>query len=112
MEIWQAIVLGIVQGLCEFLPVSSSGHLILMQRWLGVTEGGLFFDVMLHIGTLIPVIIVFFNEILELFKKPFKKMILLIFATIPAVITGVFLGDTIDSVFYRGDLLSVVLLSP
>ena len=111
MEIWQAIVLGIVQGLCEFLPVSSSGHLILMQRWLGVTEGGLFFDVLLHIGTLIPVIIVFFNEILEVFKKPLKKMILLIIATIPAVITGVFLGDTIDSVFYRGDLLSVVLLS-
>ena len=62
MEIWQAIVLGAVQGFAEFLPVSSSGHLILMQRWLGVEEGSLFFDVMLHIGTLIPVFIVFFKE--------------------------------------------------
>ena len=61
MQIWQAIVLGAVQGFAEFLPVSSSGHLILMQRWLGVTEGGLFFDVMLHVGTLIPVFIIFFK---------------------------------------------------
>ena len=111
MEIWQAIVLGAVQGLCEFLPVSSSGHLLLLQRWLGVTEGGLFFDVMLHIGTLIPVFVVFFKEILGLFKKPFKKMGLLIIATIPAGLTGVLLGDVVEGVFYRGDLLSVVLLS-
>ena len=48
MEIWQAIVLGAVQGFAEFLPVSSSGHLILMQRWLGVTEGGLFFESTRH----------------------------------------------------------------
>ena len=74
MEIWQAIVLGAVQGLAEFLPISSSGHLILMQRWLGVTEGGLFFDVMLHIGTLIPIFIVFFKEIIGLFKKPFRRL--------------------------------------
>ena len=78
MEIWQAIILGAVQGFAEFLPVSSSGHLILIQRWLGVTEGSLFFDVMLHVGTLIPVIVVFFKDILELFKKPFNKILLLI----------------------------------
>ena len=73
MEIWQAVVLGAVQGFCEFLPVSSSGHLILMQRWLGITDGGLFLDVMLHIGTLIPVFIVFYNDIIGLFKYPFDK---------------------------------------
>lgn len=111
MEVWQAIVLGAVQGLAEFLPVSSSGHLILMQRWLGVEEGSLFFDVMLHIGTLIPVFIVFFKEILSLFKKPFNKMLYLIIATIPAGLTGMFLGDFVEGAFYQGNLLSAILLA-
>jgi undecaprenyl-diphosphatase len=111
MEIWQAIILGAVQGFAEFLPVSSSGHLILMQRFLGVTEGGLFFDIMLHIGTLIPVFVVFFKEILSIFKKPFNKLLFLIIATIPAGLTGVLLGDVVEGAFYGGDLLAAILLS-
>ena len=111
MEIWQAIILGAVQGFAEFLPVSSSGHLILMQRWLGVSEGGLFFDVMLHIGTLIPVFIVFFKDIIGLFKKPFNKMLMLIIATIPAMLTGLLLGDVVEGAFYGGDLLAACLLA-
>lgn len=111
MEIWQAIVLGAVQGLAEFLPVSSSGHLILIQRFLGVEEGSLFFDVMLHIGTLIPVFIIFFKDILGLFKKPFNKLLWLIIATIPAGLTGVLLGDFVEGAFYKGNLLSAILLS-
>ena len=111
MEIWQAIVLGAVQGFAEFLPISSSGHLILLQRWLGVTEGGIFFDIMLHIGTLIPVFIVFFKDILGLFQKPFKKMLFLIIATIPAGLTGVLLGDLVEGAFYEGTLISAILLS-
>jgi undecaprenyl-diphosphatase len=111
MEIWQAIVLGAVQGFAEFLPVSSSGHLLLLQRWMGITEGGLFFDVMLHIGTLIPVFIIFFKDILELFKKPFSKMLWLIIATIPAALTGMLLGDIVEGAFYTGNLLSAILLS-
>lgn len=73
MEIWQAIVLGLVQGITEFLPVSSSGHLIVCERWLGV-EGGLFFGVMLHVGTLIPLVAVYLKKILELFRPPFRKL--------------------------------------
>lgn len=132
MQIWQAIVLGAVQGFAEFLPVSSSGHLILIQRWLGVNEngGGLFFDVMLHVGTLIPVFIVFFNEILGLFKRPKAgevldsngksvkkrplfnpKLIYLIIATIPAGLTGMFLAEHVEGAFYSGDNLSAILLS-
>lgn len=111
MEIWQAVVLGAVQGFCEFLPVSSSGHLILMQRWLGITDGGLFLDVMLHIGTLIPVFIVFYNDIIGLFKHPFSKLKLIIIASIPAMLTGLLLGDNVEIAFYRGDLLSAILLS-
>ena len=111
MEIWQAIVLGAVQGLAEFLPVSSSGHLILMQRWLGVTEGGLFFDVMLHIGTLIPVFIVFFKQIIGLFRKPFNKLLWLVLASIPAALTGFLLSDYIEGAFYGGDELAACLLA-
>ena len=51
MDIWQAIVLGLTQGLTEFLPVSSSGHLVFLQRIFGVEEGGLFFNIILHLGT-------------------------------------------------------------
>ena len=111
MEIWQAIVLGAIQGFAEFLPVSSSGHLLLLQRLLGVNEGSLFFDVMLHVGTLVPVFIVFFKEIIGLFKRPWNKMILLIIATIPAALTGVLLGDVVSGAFYGGNLLSAILLS-
>ena len=100
MQIWQAIILGFTQGLTEFLPVSSSGHLTLMQKLLGVSEENyMFLNVMLHVGTLIPVIVVFFKEILQLFKKPFNKMLYLIVATIPAVIVGLFLDDYIDMAF-------------
>ena len=111
MEIWQAIILGAIQGFAEFLPVSSSGHLLIAQRWLGVTEGELFFDIMLHIGTLVPVFIVFYKEIFNLFKKPFNKMLFLIIATIPAGLTGVLLGDLVEGAFYGGDLLASILLS-
>ena len=74
MTVFQAIILGAAQGLTEFLPVSSSGHLILVERLLGVNlEGGLFFDIMLHLGTLLPVFIVFWRSIKELFVKQTHK---------------------------------------
>lgn len=96
MQIWQAIVLGAVQGFSEFLPVSSSGHLILLQHWFGIEEGALFYSVMLHIGTLIPVVIVLWKEIIGLFKKPFNKLFYLILATIPAGVVGLLLHFTVD----------------
>ncbi|MBF0201221.1 MAG: undecaprenyl-diphosphate phosphatase [Desulfamplus sp.] len=66
MEIYQAIILGVLQGLTEFLPVSSSGHLALGHYILGITEPTLFFDVSLHVGTLIAVIVVFFKDIRDI----------------------------------------------
>ena len=96
MEIWQAIVLGAVQGFTEFLPVSSSGHLILLQNWFGIEENALFYSVMLHVGTLIPVIIVLWKSIFEMFKKPFKKFGLWVFATIPAGVVGIVMAMLID----------------
>ena len=100
--IWKSIVLGTVQGLTEFLPVSSSGHLSLLQRVLHFDlEGGsmTFVNVMLHLGTLVAVVIAFRKEILELFKKPFKTLAMLVVATIPAGLVGVLFHHEIDAWF-------------
>ena len=66
MNAIQAIVLGTIQGLTEFLPVSSSGHLVLLQNLFGLKEPELLFDICLHVGTLSAVIIVFYREILDI----------------------------------------------
>lgn len=71
MPIWKGIVLGIIQGFAEFLPISSSGHLIIIKEALGVDlgEGGMFFDVMLHFGTLLAIFVAFFSDIRKLFVE-------------------------------------------
>ena len=66
MNYTEAIILGIIQGLTEFLPVSSSGHLVLFQHLFGLKEAELFFDVCVHLGTLVAVVIVFRQEIIKI----------------------------------------------
>ncbi|SMC38228.1 Undecaprenyl-diphosphatase [Desulfocicer vacuolatum DSM 3385] len=80
MEIYQGIILGILQGLTEFLPVSSSGHLALGQSFFGITEPALFFDVSLHMGTLLAVVVVFFQDI--------KRMLISLFELIKLIFSG------------------------
>ncbi|MGN0539412.1 MAG: undecaprenyl-diphosphate phosphatase [Candidatus Fimenecus sp.] len=75
MSIIKAIILGIVQGITEFLPISSSGHLSLFQHFMGVSgEGSLMFSVLLHVGTLIAVFIVFYKTIFELVVEFFSLL--------------------------------------
>ena len=74
MTILEAIVLGVLQGITEFLPVSSSGHLVLMQHFLGIKESQIFFDVMLHFGTLGAVIIVYYQVIVSLVRTGFSTL--------------------------------------
>ena len=88
MTFYEAIILGLVQGLGEFLPISSSGHLILFREIMGIDGDFLLFDIMLHVATLAAVFIVFFKDIIGLFKPPFKTLGLIILASVPAVITG------------------------
>jgi len=94
----QALILGIVQGLTEFLPVSSSGHLVIFQNLLGINEPPLDFDVLLHLGTLMAVFIAFGDDIIRILKKPFSKITyLIIVGTIPAV----FFGFLLKPIFER-----------
>ncbi len=82
MNIFEAIIQGVVQGLTEFLPVSSSGHLAITQHIMGVTEGNLFFNVMLHIGTLVAVIAFYHKLVWNLIKE--------LFAIVKDIFTGKF----------------------
>jgi len=111
MNIINAIILGIVQGLTEFLPVSSSGHLVLLQKIFKIDEPSLFFDTMLHVGTLIAVMTVLWKDIFEILKKPIQKLTgFLILATIPAVIAALLFKDAIEEIFKSGKLLGVCFL--
>lgn len=116
MSILQAIILGIVQGLCEFLPVSSSGHLVLLQTMFGIEEGAMFFDIMLHVGTLFAVCLVYRETLMKMIKNPTGRLpVLLVIATIPAVIFTLIFNDFIDEMFSVrfvgvGLLITAVLL--
>ena len=105
MKILYTIILALVQGLTEFLPVSSSGHLILLEK-LGVGEEDVFFNVMLHVGTLLAVLVAMRKEWLPLAKKPLQKTTGFILAAcvptvalaavfkfaFPTILAGEFLG--------------------
>lgn len=109
MELFDAIVLGIVQGITEFLPISSTGHLVLVREWLSVSGiNALAFDAMLHFATTIAVIFYFWKDLLILMQALFRKLgrlpvnekdMTLLYAlalgTIPAVILGLFLESII-----------------
>lgn len=101
---WQTAILGIVQGLTEFLPISSSGHLLLLQKFTTLPDFGLAFDAFLHLGTLLAVLIYFRQDIISLLKGLFakndktnKKIILIILISIiPAGLVGFFVKDFIS----------------
>jgi undecaprenyl-diphosphatase len=79
------IILGIVQGLTEFFPVSSSGHLVILQKILDVNKEVIALDIVLHLGTVCSLLIFFYKDILTAFRS--KKTLILIFIT--TVITGI-----------------------
>jgi len=117
MSYFDAIILGLIQGLTEFLPVSSSGHLVLTEHLLHVNLPGVVFELIVHIGTLLAVLVYFRKNILLLIKALFdkslideRKMILyLIVGTIPAVIVALLFDDYIESAFGSPLVTSVML---
>ncbi len=116
MTFLQAILLGIVQGLTEFLPVSSSGHLVMARALLGIQTEPLVMEVVLHLGTLLAVLLVFYKDVVALVPHPLgKTMRLLVIATIPAVVLTLLLNNIIEEAFGGrflgiGFLITAILL--
>ncbi|MFA4930803.1 MAG: undecaprenyl-diphosphate phosphatase [Patescibacteria group bacterium] len=96
MSWFQVIVLAVVQGLTEFLPVSSSGHLALLEMVFNVSEGSLFFNVWLHLASVLAVIIVLRVELWQVVRKG-RLFLLLVVGTIPGAVAGYWLSDRIDA---------------
>ena len=107
MKIIESIILGIVQGLTEFLPVSSSGHLVLVKEIFGVVTQGLLFETFLHAGTLLAILVYFWKDILKISKK---TMTFIIIGTIPAGIVGYFFSSQIEVLFSSVKLVGVSLI--
>ena len=133
MTSWQAVLLGIVQGLTEFLPVSSSGHLVLAKAIFGIEEHGIAFEVFVHFGTLLSVVTAFRKDIWDIFKEattllvPRAKskkeapnpsgaeegrplIIILLFGTVPAAVLGFLYQDVFESFFASPRFVSGALI--
>ncbi|MDR1901905.1 MAG: undecaprenyl-diphosphate phosphatase, partial [Treponema sp.] len=106
-----AIILGAIQGITEFLPVSSSGHLVLFQRIFNIEGPALLFDTMVHVGTLAAVFAVLWKDIWGILRRPIQPLTgFLILATLPAVILALIFKDTIENAFESGAFLGFAFL--
>jgi undecaprenyl-diphosphatase len=105
------IVLGVVQGATEFLPVSSSAHLTVFQELFGIQENRVFFDIFLHAGTLIAIFLVFGKHIIQLFSRNRKWIRYLALATVPAVVVGLALESKIERVFGNITVVGALLIA-
>ena len=122
MEFLSIIILGIIQGIAEFLPISSSAHLIIFRDLFGIGTGSsenwnLTFDLALHFGTLLSIAVFFFKDFINMITKGFTKGIkddegkilwYLVIATIPAAIAGLLFEDVIENAI-RGNFLIIAL---
>ena len=91
----EAILLGIVQGITEFLPISSDGHLLIVEHWLGRKVDNVAINVALHAGTLLSIVVVFWKDLLAALTKP-RLMLAIIVATLPLIPFGLFFKKLID----------------
>jgi undecaprenyl-diphosphatase len=128
MTIIEGIVLGLVQGITEFLPVSSSGHLAILSLIFGIEEGNLFYSVMLHFSTLLAVVIYFREEVIQLigaffslvrriykregnaFEKYERMVLMILIGTIPTGIMGVGLGSVFESLYSQLHYIAIALI--
>ncbi len=108
MNMLSAIILGLVQGLTEFLPVSSSGHLVIVQSLSpGFSQPGVLFDVIVHLGTMLAILVFFRFRILSL-KPAFLGLIVI--ASIPVGLVGFIFSDFVESFFNSTTIVGIALL--
>ena len=121
----QALILGVIQGLTEFLPVSSSGHLVMAQQLMGLRLPGVTFEVCLHFGTLVAVLIVFRPEITQIIlalgsligKGPDRRtgdlslLLLMVIGSLPAGVVGILFSDQVGNLFERPEVVGWALLA-
>jgi len=115
MTIFEAAILGIIQGLTEFLPISSSGHLVIGQKVLGISVAGNVFEIVVHLGTLVSVLIVFWSDIWQLITSlkstPTQKYIFaIVIGTLPAMVIGFLFKDIISEAFENIKVVAVTLM--
>ena len=132
MELYQGIILGIIQGLTEFLPVSSSGHLVLGQIFFGITQSQLIFDISVHIGTLLAVLVVYASDIRDILVsvsrfiskavllRPATHLVkedknlylagLILIGSVPTAFIGLFLKQFEDIIFSSTFLVGIMLI--
>jgi len=124
----ESFILGVFQGFAEFLPISSSGHLVILQRLFNLTSDNIVFEVSVHFGTLLSVIAIYYLDLWKmivsffsgLFSKNFRSnfrhdeyfrlAVFVVIATIPAGIVGVVFNDFIESIFHSVRLVGIMLM--
>lgn len=114
--LFKIFILSFIQGVSEFFPISSSGHLVIFQELIGFDEIPLVYDIFFHIGTLFSVLIFFSNDIFSLIKGIRKKenihyILLLITASIPTALIGFFFKDQLELLFSRPGVVGFFLLA-
>ena len=132
MEIYQSVILGLIQGLTEFLPVSSSGHLVIFQRLFGLMEPEIFFDVCLHLGTLVAVVVYFRRDLYSIISAVFSKCflvlkkeisvkvafndpdvkmaVLIVSGLVPTVVVGLLIKNIADTLYTSVFITGIMLL--
>jgi len=95
MTYLEAILLGIVQGITEFLPISSDGHLLIVEYWLGRKVDNVAINVALHAGTLLSIVVMFYRDLLATLRKP-RLMVAIVVATLPLIPFGLFFKHIVD----------------
>ena len=132
MTIWNAILLGLVQGIAEFLPISSSGHLSILQNLFHMStaeDGHLFFDVLLHLGTLVSICIVYWRDIVAMVRETFaffgntrlpaeqrrkqfpaaRMVLMIILATLPLFLI-LPINDKVEQLYYHTFFIGLMLI--
>ena len=119
LSIFEAVFLGLLQGITEFFPISSSGHLVLFESYFGYQPSELLaFNVVVHLATLLAVICYFYEDLKKLAQgllqksdSSIKLLLALFVATVPVVIAGIFAGDVFESIVQPNQVAIFMLLT-